>query len=70
VQRPTKCVVCKTKTIRCRGLCEKHYSQAYYEVEVQKRTTWRKLERAGLALPKAKTRDTGSKFRKAIAQLK
>lgn len=51
-----------------RGLCNKHYHEAYYEVEIAKRTTWRKLEnhKPPLAAPKGVRRNTGSSFRNAV----
>jgi len=61
---------CNETEIEARGLCEKHYHQARYEVEIKKTATWPKLEKAGLAKPLKKRRDTNSKFRKAIAELK
>lgn len=73
MQNLEKCVApgCK-KRVRCRGLCNKHYAEAYYEVSVKKSTTWRKLEthKPPLARPKAKTRNGSSKFRKAVIATK
>ena len=68
-----KCVVhgCD-ETIEARGLCQVHYSKAYYQVEVKHSTTWRKLERANppLALPKAKSKKSSDPYLAAIAATK
>lgn len=53
---PPKCLnpSC-TQPARTRGLCRDCYAAALYQV-LSKRTTWRKLEKAGKSLPLKQTR--------------
>lgn len=52
---------------KSRGLCLAHYCGARYRVLTGK-TTWRKLERQGLAIPKGKSK--ASDFDKALSKSK
>ncbi len=60
---------CNRTDIESRGLCTPCYHAAYRLQRIGK-TTWAKLVRAKLALPKAKIRHTANKMRKAILGMK
>jgi hypothetical protein len=41
------CRFCGRLPLRSRGLCQSHYQQTWRYVEVEKKTTWEKLEASG-----------------------
>jgi hypothetical protein len=41
------CRYCGSSELRARGLCASHYQQAWRYVEIERRTTWEKLEATG-----------------------
>ena len=60
-RKPSQCICCKVKPIRCRGLCADCYKSALYQINTG-RTTDAALERQGLILPSTRV----SPMRKAI----